>query len=49
MPIPESTLSRWGHHESGTTFKQTHVPIREALGAHNWPSDQNMNSSLQGS
>ena len=32
MPIPESTLSRWSHHQAGTAFKQAHVPIREALG-----------------
>ena len=39
MPIPESTLSRWSHHQAGTAFKQAHVPIREALAAYNWPSD----------
>ena len=34
MPIPESTLSRWSHHQAATAFKQAHVPIREALDAH---------------
>ena len=34
MPIPESALSRWSHHEAGTAFKQAHVPIREALDAY---------------
>ena len=36
MPIPESTLSKWIHHQAGTAFKQAHVPIREALDAYNW-------------
>ena len=39
MPIPESTLSKWSHHQAGTAFKEAHVPIREALDAYNWPSD----------
>ena len=34
MPIPESTLSKWSHHQAGTAFKQAHVPIREALDAY---------------
>ena len=34
MPIHESTLARWSHHEAGTDFKQAHVPIRKALEAH---------------
>ena len=31
MPIPESTLSKWSHHEAGTAFKEAHLPIRAAL------------------
>ena len=49
MPIPESTLSKWSHHQSGTAFKQAHVPIREALAAHNWPSEVKYEVFLQGS
>ena len=49
MPIPESTLSRWSHHQAGTAFKQAHVPIREALAAYNWPSDVKYEVFLQGS
>ena len=49
MPIPEPTLSKWSHHQSGTAFKQAHVPIRETLAAHNWPSDVKYEVFLQGS
>ena len=49
MPIPESTLSGWSHHQAGTAFKQAHVPIREALAAYNWPSDVKYEVFLQGS
>ena len=49
MPIPESTLSRWSHHQAGTAFKQAHVPIREALDAYNWPSEIKFQVFLQGS
>ena len=49
MPIPESTLSRWSHHQAGTAFKQAHVPIREALDAYNWPSEVKFQVFLQGS
>ena len=35
MPISESTLSRWSHHQAGTAFKEAHAPIREALTAYN--------------
>ena len=37
MPIPESTLSKWSHHQAGTAFKEAHVPIREALDVYKWP------------
>ena len=49
MPIPEPTISKWSHHQAGTAFKQAHVPIREALAAHNWPSDVKYEVFLQGS
>ena len=49
MPIPESTLSRWSHHEAGTPFKQAHVPIREALDAHKGLSQFKYEVFLQGS
>jgi len=31
MSIPDSTLSSWGHHYSGTAPKQAHTSIRDAL------------------
>ncbi len=31
MSIPDSILSAWGHHYSGTAPKQAHVSIRDAL------------------
>ena len=34
MPIPESTLSRWSHHQAATAFKQAHLPIRKAMEEH---------------
>ena len=49
MPIPESTLSRWSHHQAGTAFKQAHVSIRKALVAHNRPSEVGYEVFLQGS
>ena len=49
MPIPESTLSKWSHHQAGTAFKEAHVPIREALDAYNWPADVKFEVFLQGS
>ena len=49
MPIPESTLSKWSHHQAGTAFKQAHVPIREALYAYKWPSEVKFEVFLQGS
>ena len=49
MPIPESTLSRWSHHQAGTAFKQAHVPIREALDAYKGLSQFKYEIFLQGS
>ena len=49
MPIPESTLSQWSHHQAGTAPKQAHVSIREALDAYNWPSEVRYEVFLQGS
>ena len=49
MPIPESTLSKWSHHQAGTAFKEAHVPIREPLDAYNWPSEVKFEVFLQGS
>lgn len=49
MPIPESRLSRWSHHQAATAFTQAHLPIRAALHAHRWPSDIKYEVFLQGS
>ena len=49
MSIPESTLSKWSHHQAGTAFKQAHVPIREALEAHRGLSQYKYEVFLQGS
>ena len=49
MPISESTLARWSHHQAGTAFKQAHVPIRGALVAHRGLSQHNYEVFLQGS
>ena len=49
MPIPESTLSKWSHHQAGAAFKQVHVPIREALDDYKWPSEIKFQVFLQGS
>ena len=49
MPIPESTLSQWSHHQAGTAFKQAHVPIREALDAYKGLSQFKYEIFLQGS
>ena len=49
MPIPESTLSKWSHHQAATAFKQAHAPIREALKDYDWPSDVKFQVFLQGS
>ena len=49
MPIPESTLSRWSHHQANTAPKQAHVAIRDALDAYKWPSEVRYEVFLQGS
>ncbi len=49
MPIPESTLARWSHHQAATAFKLAHVPIREALAAHKGLSRFKYEVFLQGS
>ena len=49
MPIPESTLSKWSHHQANTAPKQAHVSIRDALDAYNWPSEVRYEVFLQGS
>ena len=49
MPIPESTLSKWSHHQAATAFKQAHVPIREALDAHKCLKQFKYEVFLQGS
>ena len=49
MPIPESTLAQWSHHQAGTAPKQAHISIREALDAYNWPSELKYEVFLQGS
>ncbi len=49
MPIPESTLSRWSHHQAATAFKQAHVPIRKAMQEHKGLSQFTYEVFLQGS
>ena len=49
MPIPESTISSWSHHEAGTAFKEAHMPIREALNAYKGLSQFKYEVFLQGS
>ena len=49
MPIPESTLSRWSHHQAATAFKQAHVPIRKAMEEHKGLSQFRYEVFLQGS
>ena len=49
LPISECTLSRWSHHRNGTTYKQAHVPNREALKAHKALSQFKYEVFLQGS
>ena len=49
MPIPESTLSSWSHHRSGTASAQAHVAIRDALAAYSWPTGMTYTVFLQGS
>ena len=49
MPIPESTLSRWSHHQAATAFKQAHVPIRKTMEEHKGLSQFTYEVFLQGS
>ena len=49
MPITESTLAKWSHHQAATAFKQAHVPIRNALAAHKGLSQFKYEVFLQGS
>ena len=49
MPIPESTLSRWSHHQAAKAFKQAHVPIRKAMEEHKGLSQFTYEVFLQGS
>ena len=49
MSIPESTLSRWSHHQAATAFKQAQVSIREALDAYKGVSQYKYEVFLQGS
>ena len=49
MPIPESTLSRWSHHQAATAFKQAHLPIRKAMEEHKGLSQFTYEVFLQGS
>ena len=49
MPIPESTLSRWSHHQAATAFKRAHVPIRKAMEEHKGLSQFTYEVFLQGS
>ncbi len=49
MTISERTLSRWSHHQASTAFTQAHLPIREALNAHNRLSQFKYEVFLQGS
>jgi len=49
MPIPESQLDTWSRIGAVTTAKQTHESVRNALKAHDWPSDVQYEVYLQGS
>ncbi len=49
MAIPESTLSGWSHHRSGTASAQANVAIRNALANHRWPQETRYLVFLQGS
>ena len=49
MPIPESTLSRWSHHQAATAFKRAHMPIRKAMEEHKGLSQFTYEVFLQGS
>lgn len=49
MAIPESTLSNWSHHRSGTASAQANVAIRNALSNYRWPTEVPYEVFLQGS
>ena len=49
MAIPESTLSGWSHHRSGTAPAQANVVIRSALDNYRWPQETRYKVFLQGS
>lgn len=49
MAIPESTLSGWSHHRSGTASAQANVAIRNALSNYRWPQETPYRVFLQGS
>ena len=49
MPIPESTLSSWSHHQAATAFKRAHVPIRKAMEEYKGLSQFTYEVFLQGS
>ena len=49
MAIPESTLSNWSHHRSGTASAQANVAIRNALSSYRWPTEVPYEVFLQGS
>ena len=49
MPIPESTLSKWSHHQASKAFKQAHLPIRKAMEEHKGLSQFTYEVFLQGS
>ena len=50
MSIPDSILSSWGHHYSGTAPKQAHVSIRDALVKYRgWVQKPEYDIFLQGS
>ena len=49
MAIPESTLSDWSHHRSGTASAQANVAIRNALADYRWPEETRYQVFLQGS
>jgi hypothetical protein len=49
MPIPESQLETWSRIGAVTTAKQTYESVRNALEAHNWPSNVQYEVYLQGS
>ena len=49
MAIPESILSNWSHHRSGTESAQANVAIRNALSNYGWPKDMRYSVFLQGS